>query len=199
MKHITKWLLLSLLLALLIPARGQDTAEGAAASAQNYRLSPNDLVYIKVFQEDDLTSTLRIGQDGTIAFPLIGNVNVGGETADAAARTIRDLLDAKYLVNPQVSLTVIGYANRHITVLGQVQKPGDYNLREQDSVSLLQAIGLAGGFTRLANSSDIIVKRSADGEEKILHFNGKTMAQDTRTKPFTVMPGDIITVNERFL
>ena len=200
MKHLTKWLLIGFLLALLTPGRAQNTGPAAAdAPDLNYRLSPNDLVYIKVFQEDDLTSTLRIGGDGTINFPLIGNVNIGGQTVDASARTIRDLLDAKYLVNPQVSLTVIGYANRHITVLGQVQKPGDYNLREQDSVSLLEAIGLAGGFTRLANASDIIVKRSVDGEEKILRFNGKTMAQDTRTKPFAVMPGDIITVNERFL
>ena len=201
MKLFMKWILPCLLLAMLSPARGQQATPAAAdaAAQQNYRLTPNDLVYVKVFQEDDLTSTLRIGEDGSINFPLIGNLTIGGQTVEAAARNIRDLLDAKYLVDPQVTLTVIGYANRHITVLGQVQKPGDYNLRDQNSVSLLQAIGIAGGLTRLANASDIIVKRSVGGEEKILHFNGKTMAQDTRTTPFSVMPGDIITVTERFL
>ena len=95
-------------------------------------------------------------------------------------------------------MTVLGYANRHITVLGQVQKPGDYNLRDQGSVSLLQAVGMAGGFTRLANSAQIIVKRNVDGEEKILRLNGKTMASDDRSEPFMVLPGDTITVNERF-
>ena len=164
----------------------------------NYRLSPNDLIYVKVFQEDDLNSTLRISEDGTIIFPLIGSVKIGGQTVDMATGTIRDLLNARFLVNPQVTVTVLGYANRHITVLGQVQKPGDYNLRDQSSISLLQAVGMAGGFTRLANSANIIVKRSVGGEEKILHLNGKTMASDANSDPFVVVPGDTITVTERF-
>jgi len=176
----------------------QPSAPQAAAAAANYQLSPNDLIYVKVYQEDDLNSTLRVAEDGTIIFPLIGSVKVGGQTVDAATRTIRDLLDARYLVNPQVTLTVLGYANRHITVLGQVQKPGDYNLRDQGSVSLLQAVGMAGGFTRLANSANIIVKRNVDGQEKILHLNGRTMASDTNSDPFLVVPGDTITVTERF-
>jgi polysaccharide export outer membrane protein len=184
-----------LLFALCIPcARAQDDAGTVA----NYRLSANDLIFVKVFQEDDLNSTLRVAEDGTIIFPLIGTVKIGGQTVDAATRTIHDLLDARYLVNPQVTLTVLGYANRHITVLGQVQKPGDYNLREQGSVSLLQAIGMAGGFTRLANSSDIIVKRNIEGAEKTLHLNGKNMASDNSSQPFVILPGDTVTVTERF-
>ena len=202
---LTKWLLIAASTVFLQGARAQDAAPApqaqpatAALTAGNYRLSANDLVYIKVFQEDDLNSTLRVAEDGTIIFPLIGSVKVGGQTVDAATRSIHDLLDARFLVNPQVTVTVLGYANRHITVLGQVQKPGDYNLRDQGSVSLLQAVGMAGGFTRLANSSNIILKRNMDGTEKILHLNGKTMASDTRSGPFAVLPGDTITVTERF-
>jgi polysaccharide export outer membrane protein len=203
---VTKWLLIAATMAILETVHAQEAAPSQPAGAQaveagtatNYRLSPNDLIYVKVFQEDDLDSTLRISEDGTIIFPLIGSVNLGGQTVEAATRTIRDRLDARFLVNPQVTLTVLGYANRHITVLGQVQKPGDYNLRDQGSVSLLQAVGMAGGFTRLANSADIIVKRNVDGEEKILRLNGKTMASDDRSQPFVILPGDTITVTERF-
>jgi len=180
------------------PIAGQATQAMEAGTVANYRLSPNDLIYVKVFQEDDLNSTLRISEDGTIIFPLIGSVKIGGQTVDMATGTIRDLLNARFLVNPQVTVTVLGYANRHITVLGQVQKPGDYNLRDQSSISLLQAVGMAGGFTRLANSANIIVKRSVGGEEKILHLNGKTMASDANSDPFVVVPGDTITVTERF-
>jgi polysaccharide export outer membrane protein len=181
------------------PATPQSATQAVeGGTAPNYRLSPNDLIYVKVFQEDDLNSTLRVSEDGTIIFPLIGSVKIGGQTVEGATGTIRDLLNARFLVNPQVTLTVLGYANRHITVLGQVQKPGDYNLRDQGSISLLQAVGMAGGFTRLANSANIIVKRSVDGEQKILHLNGKTMASDTRSDPFVVIPGDTITVTERF-
>jgi polysaccharide export outer membrane protein len=203
---VTKWLLIAASMAFLQGVRGQEAAASLpagtqaieAGTAENYRLSPNDLIYVKVFQEDDLCSTLRISEDGTIIFPLIGNVKIGGQTVQTATRTIHDLLDARFLVNPQVTLTVLGYANRHITVLGQVQKPGDYNLRDQSSVSLLQAVGMAGGFTRLANSADIIVKRNVDGAEKILRLNGKSMASDDRSEPFVILPGDTITVTERF-
>jgi protein involved in polysaccharide export with SLBB domain len=181
-----------------VPAQPAPTQAVEAGTAANYLLSPNDLIYVKVFQEDDLNSTLRVAEDGTIIFPLIGSVKIGGQSVATATRSIHDLLDARFLVNPQVTLTVLGYANRHITVLGQVQKPGDYNLRDQGSVSLLQAVGMAGGFTRLANSANIIVKREVDGQEKILHLNGKTMASDNRSDPFVIVPGDTITVTERF-
>jgi polysaccharide export outer membrane protein len=199
-------LLIAASTAFLEGSRAQDAVPAQPAAAQavdagtaaNYRLSANDLIYVKVFQEDDLNSTLRVAEDGTIIFPLIGSVKIGGQSVASATRTIHDLLDARFLVNPQVTLTVLGYANRHITVLGQVQKPGDYNLRDQGSVSLLQAVGMAGGFTRLANSANIIVKRQVDGEEKILHLNGKTMASDNRSDPFVIVPGDTITVTERF-
>jgi polysaccharide export outer membrane protein len=180
-----------------VPAQPSVARTVEAGTSANYRLSPNDLIYVKVFQEDDLNSTLRVSEDGTIIFPLIGSVKIGGQSVADATRTIHDLLDARFLVNPQVTLTVLGYANRHITVLGQVQKPGDYNLRDQGSVSLLEAVGMAGGFTRLANSSNIIVKRTVDGEEKILHLNGRTMASDDRSA-FVIVPGDTITVTERF-
>ena len=202
----TKWLLIAASMTLIQGARSQepaplpDAASQAveAGTAANYRLSPNDLIYIKVLQEDDLNSTLRVAEDGSIIFPLIGGLKVGGESVAEATDNIKNLLNARFLVNPQVTVTVLGYANRHITVLGQVQKPGDYDLRSQGSVSLLQAIGMAGGFTRLANSSNIIVKRDETTGEKILHLNGKSMASDNKSDPFVIVPGDTITVTERF-
>ena len=206
MKLITKCLLLAASVTFVAGLRAQDAVPAPPPAAQSvqagtapdYRLSANDLIFVKVFQEDDLNSTLRVAEDGSIIFPLIGSVKVGGQTVAAATGVIRDRLNERFLVNPQVSLTVLAYANRHITVLGQVQRPGDYNLREQGSISLLQAIGIAGGFTRLANSANIIVKRNTGAGEQILHLNGKTMASDNRSGPFVVFPGDTITVTERF-
>ena len=190
-------LLCGALTAILL-ARGLSAQEtGALDTSQNYRLAPNDLIYIKVFQEDDLNSTIRIAEDGTIIFPLIGGVKIGGLTVQAATKTIRDLLDARFLVNPQITLTVLGYANRNVTVLGQVQKPGSYSLRDQGSIDLLSAVGLAGGFTRLANMSKITVKRTVSGREEVLVLDGKRMAGDRGTAPFAVLPGDTITVAER--
>jgi polysaccharide export outer membrane protein len=176
-----------------------DTHDNKAVegSSLNYRLSQNDLIYVKVFQEDDLNSTLRISEDGTIIFPLIGSVKIGGSTVQSATKQIRDLLNARFLVNPQVSVTVLGYANRNVTVLGQVQKPGSYSMKDQGSIDLLQAVGLAGGFTRSANSAKITVKRSVSGRETVIVLDGKKMAHDSETIPFVVLPGDTVTVAER--
>lgn len=198
--------LLSALLGALVAihaASAQETnsaasdSGGAGGTPQNYRLAPNDLVYVKVFQEDDLNSTLRISEDGSVIFPLIGSVKIGGLTVQTATKTMRDLLDARFLVNPQITMTVLGYANRNVTVLGQVQKPGSYSLRDQGSIGLMQAIGLAGGFTRLANTGKVTVKRTVEGRQIVQVLDGKRMAGDSGTASFAVLPGDTITVAER--
>ncbi len=168
---------------------------GGAAVSDNYKLNPGDLVEIKVFQEDDLLTTTRIAKDGTISFPLLGTVQIGGKTIPAATAHIRDLLDARFLVNPQVTITLQGFDKRRFTVLGQVQKPGTYSMLYQDSIDLLEAIGTAGGFTRIADQSSITLKRIVAGNEQIIKLNAKAMARN-KGKTVEVLPGDIITVGE---
>ena len=167
-------------------------AETASVSG-NYVLSPNDVVLVKVFQEPDLDSQHRISQDGTVTFPLIGLVRIGGKTVDAAAETIRGMLAKGYLKHPQVRVNVLEYAKRRFTVLGQVQKPGSYVLPEEQSAVLSQAIAIAGGFTRLANTGKVTVRRTVDGEEKTFK-----VSVNSEGSQFQVLPNDTITVGERF-
>jgi polysaccharide export outer membrane protein len=169
----------------------------AAAVSANYRLSPGDLIYVKVFQQDDICSTLRISEDGTITFPLIGSVKVGGLTIAEATQTIYTPLNARFLVKPQISVTVLSFTDRHVTVLGQVQHAGDYNLKEQGSVDFLEAIGLAGGFTRLANTSDVTVRRVLNGQTTIIRVNANKIATESGASDVQILPGDTITVQER--
>jgi len=171
-------------------------ATAAAEIAQTYRLSPNDVVRVKVFQEDDVTTELRLGKDGSATFPLLGVVNLGGKTVDEAAANIREALGKDFLVNPQVTLTVVEYAKRRFTVLGQVQKPGSYELPGEESVTLLQAIAMAGGFTRLAVQSKLTVTRTLGGK-KSLTVDVRSAAKDPATKPFEILPDDTIIVAER--
>src|SRR2546423_526454 len=86
-----------------------------------YALAPNDLVLVKVYRQDDLESRLRLSANGSATFPLLGTVNLAGKTLEEATAYIRDLLAKDYLVNPQVTLTILEYAKRRFTVLGQVQ------------------------------------------------------------------------------
>ena len=169
------------------------------SDSQNYRLLTNDLVHIQVFQEDDLQSTERIARDGTISFPLIGTVSLAGKTLQESAEVLQARL-REYLVHPQVTVRVAEYSKLRFTVLGQVTKPGIYELPNDSTLTLLEAIGMAGGYTRIANSSKITVKRqSPHGEETLLRVDGASMAKDKTSQRFEVQAGDTIMVAESFL
>jgi len=168
-----------------------------ATTLDNYILSPNDIVLVKVFEEPDLDSQHRISQDGTINFPLIGVVQISGRTVAQAAATLRDRLLKGYLRNPQVRVNVIEYASRRITVLGQVQRPGSYVLPSEERVDLLQAIAMAGGFTRLADEGKVLVRRNVNGVETIIKVNAHAETKNSSSQLFEVQPDDKITVGER--
>jgi protein involved in polysaccharide export with SLBB domain len=155
------------------------------------------LIQIKVFQEPDLDTSVRIPGDGHINFPLIGEIALTGQSVQQATRVIRDRLQARFLVNPQVSIAVLEPAKRLFTVLGQVQRPGTYRFPEQQELDLLQVIGIAGGYTRLADPGRIVVKRRLDGSEKIIRLDGKRLAKGESVEPFSIISGDVITVGER--
>jgi polysaccharide export outer membrane protein len=174
--------------------RGAAAATAAPAVSRDYRILPADVLEITVFQEDDLKSTLRVTNEGTIAFPLIGVVNVGGLTPQQASQAIRDRLAQGYLVNPQVTVTVMEFSKRRFTVLGEVQKPGSYDLPDQQDITVLQAIGMAGGYTRIANPGKVTLMRRVNGQQKTFELNAKKMASGSAESAFTVVPGDVITV-----
>lgn len=162
----------------------------------SYLLSANDLIKMSVFEEADLETTVRISSDGTVTFPLIGSVKVAGKTPQAAASLVRELYAKDYLVNPQVNLTVMEYSKRRFIILGQVQRPGTFDMPDRDSVTLLQAVGMAGGYSRIADPSKITVKRNSNGKEAVIKINGKRMASGEENVNFEVVPGDIISVGE---
>jgi polysaccharide export outer membrane protein len=168
-------------------------------SQPSHVLLPGELIQIKVFQEPDLDTAVRIPGDGRVNFPLIGDVALAGQSVQQATRVIRDRLQARFLVNPQVSIAVLEPAKRLFTVLGQVQRPGTYRFpaTEQQNLDLLQVIGIAGGYTRLADSGRIIIKRRIDGSEKIFRLDGKRLARGESGEPFSIISGDVITVGER--
>ena len=168
-------------------------------SQPSHVLLPGELIQIKVFQEPDLDTAVRIPGDGRVNFPLIGDVALAGQSVQQATRVIRDRLQARFLVNPQVSIAVLEPAKRLFTVLGQVQRPGTYRFpaTEQQNLDLLQVIGIAGGYTRLADSGRITIKRRIDGSEKIFRLDGKRLARGESGEPFSIISGDVITVGER--
>lgn len=187
-----------------LPPRGNPLAQPlaptervAAESVSNdYRIMPADVLDIAVYQEEDLKSTLRVSKEGTITFPLVGVVNVGGRTPLEAGAAIREKLSKGYINDPQVSVTVLQFSKRRFTVLGEVQKPGSYDMPDQQEVTVLQAIGMAGGYTRIANPSKVTLMRRANGRDDVMALNAKRMASGSVESIVLVKPGDVITVAE---
>jgi polysaccharide export outer membrane protein len=164
-----------------------------------YVLRPNDIILIKVYQEEDLATQARIARDGSITMPLLGTVNLRSNTVEQAVSLIREQLAKDYLVNPQVSLSIVEYGKRRFTVLGQVNRPGTYEMTSDEPVNLLEAIASAGGYTRIGNSRKVIVQRMVGDRKEIFKLDAASMAQDKNSKPFMIQPEDTITVGEKWI
>lgn len=171
--------------------------EGVTATeSADYLLAPDDLLDVRLFQEPELDAVIRVSGDGVGIFPLIGPVPIGGKSIAQATEAIQAAYRDGYLKNPQVSLTVRAYAKKLFTILGQVQKPGSYDMQGSNSITLLQAIGMAGGYTKIADPSNVTVKRKEGGGERVLKFNAKRMARGDDNNVFTIKSGDVISVGE---
>ena len=133
------------------------------AVTPNETLGEGDVVRISVFQSPELNTEARISERGEINFPLIGEVLIGGLTpADAGARIAQRLSAGKFVVRPQVNLSVIEVRSRQVSVLGQVGKPGRYPL---DGVSdkLTDVLALAGGINP-GGDDNVVVMLNRNGK-----------------------------------
>ena len=150
---------------------------------------------MSVFHQPDLTTRSPIAGDGSVQFPLIGEVKLAGLPLRSAREIIRKRYDSDYLVEPQVYLNVVAYAQHTFTILGQVNKPGTYEFPGGKPLSLLEGVGLAGGFTRLANASSVIVKRNSKGADQTVKVNAKQRVNSNKAS-FQLQPDDVVTVTE---
>jgi len=172
--------------------------EGPRLPVRPYVLVPNDLVQLKVYQEDDLSVSVRVAPNGTATFPLIETVKIGGLTVEEAARVIREALARDYLVDPKVTLTVLEQAERTFSIIGFVQKPGAYAIVGAESVSLVQAIAMAGGGAPEAKLSKVTVMRPVAGQpNQIFVLDALKMIRDPNAAAFQVLPGDTVQVPDK--
>ena len=174
------------------------TPSNALNAPTGYVLRSNDQVAVEVFGEDDLRTNTRLNGEGNLSLPLLGSVHLGGLTLGQAASKITELYGRDYLVSPRVNVTLVGYAKRRFTILGQVNRPGSYEMPEgsPDGIDLLEAIAMAGGYTRIAAPERISIRRrSATGDDEILRVDAKRLAK-RGGESFQVAPGDTVTIAE---
>jgi len=170
---------------------------GGASAPAGYVLGPNDYIGVEVFGEDDLRTNGRLNPEGNLSVPLLGSVHLAGLTLTQAASKLTELYGRDYLVNPKVNVMLLGYAKRRFSILGQVGRPGSYEMPESnpDGIDLLEAIALAGGYTRIAAPERITVRRQSANGDKIFKVNAKKFNKGSGGG-FRVEPGDTITVGE---
>lgn len=133
------------------------------------RITPFDVLEIKVFGVDSLAGSYQVDASGAIKMPLVGIIDAKGYTAFELAKLIEKKLGESYLQDPQVSIRITEAVSQQLTVEGSVSKPGMYPVRGK--VSLLQALAVSGGPTEGANVRKVIVFRVIDGKRQVAGFD----------------------------
>jgi len=166
-------------------AGGSSPSAGEAVSARDSnKLGPNDRLRITVFGQPTLTGEYTLDGNGVLAFPLIGNVPADGSTTIQLQQAIAAKLEPDFLVNPNVSAEIV--TRRPFYVIGEVQKPGNYPY--VTDMTAVNAIAMAGGFTRRAKKNDFYIRRlDKDGKMVRIEANAGTVLQ----------AGDTLEVRER--
>jgi polysaccharide biosynthesis/export protein len=166
-----------------------------AATPADYLIGSGDKLEIAVIGHEDLDRVLEVRGDGTIGFPLIGDVPVAGKGLSQIGREMTQSLGKDYIINPQVSVNIKEYGSQWVTVIGEVNKPGRQLLKQK--MRLLDLLAEAGGFTAYANRKQIEILRSegADLRRKMV-VNLRTIEEGKRTDiPLTA--GDVVIIPRR--
>ncbi|MDO6445522.1 polysaccharide biosynthesis/export family protein [Colwellia sp. 1_MG-2023] len=150
----------------------------------DYVLGPGDQISIVVYDEPDLSTNVKINKTGFISFPFLDDIKVIGLTPKKLENVIKQGLLGDYLINPQVTVSIVQY--RPFFIHGQVMRPGGYPY--QDDLTLDKAIALAGGLGNRASKTEWKITRIVDGKSVIITGSVMTL----------VYPDDIIEIEQSF-
>src|SRR6266446_3212206 len=161
-----------------------DTNLNTMASTAALRLAPGDKLRVTVFGEDKLSGEYQVDSAGSLSLPLAGTIQGAGLTKAELEQALTAKLKSEYLRNPKVTVDVVSF--RPFYVLGEVQKPGEYQFRS--GLNVLSALAIAGGATYRASTSKVLIQRSGSTE----------MTEYQQSPTVLVMPGDVVRVPERY-
>ena len=178
-------LIFSTLAVICSHALAVDETVARRAPLAAYRVDTGDRISIAVYQEPDLSvNDARVKADGTIAFPLLGDLQVAGLTSQELQTMITARLLDGYLKKPSVTVSIDAY--RLYYIKGEVKRPGGYSFL--DGLTVAKAVALAGGFTPRASESRISLIRESNPDQTV----------DSISLGTPILPGDVITVGESF-
>jgi polysaccharide biosynthesis/export protein len=156
------------------------------SSPSHYLISANDILNIFVWKEADFTRDVTVMPDGRIIFPLIGEIEAQGKTVTGLKNEITEKLKA-FISSPEVTVMIKATQAKHVYTIGKIGKPGLYQL--EPSMTILQVLSTAGGFTEWADTKNVLIVRRKDNKEVMYRFNypdftsGKDLGQNIVLEP----------------
>jgi polysaccharide export outer membrane protein len=148
-------------------------SQTALVNYKDYQVGPEDQLDIVVYGQDALNRSLRVNGQGEIIMPLVGAVKVAGLTAQEIERRLMELYDARFLVNPQITVAVKEFRHQRVAVTGAVNKPGSYEIIGPRT--LLEVLSMAGGFSNQGTPSGGGAQ-AGDGVTVTRHQNAPDLA-----------------------
>ena len=188
------------LLACSLQVNAEDPAKFASSPAatetatfgqSEYRLGPEDVIEVFVWKQPDLSTTAVIRPDGKVSLPLLGELEATGKSAVQLQDEVTKRL-LQYVADPMVNVIVKEVNSPKISVLGQVNKPDRYHIKQR--LTVLDAIALAGGFTDFAKRDKVTIIRNSGPDKLRIQVNLKKVVQDGRGEVYYVEPLDTIYV-----
>ncbi len=178
--------ILAVFVACLVLASPLSAQEAKNSDSTKYQLGSGDKLRISFFGKhySDLSGDYEIDGAGIVPLPLVGNIRLGGKTISEAENAIKDAYKPDYVKDPQVSVQVIYY--RPFYIWGRVDSPGSYP--HVSGMTILEAVVIAGGFTR----------RARQGKMKIIRGNDPSRTEHDATPETVILPGDVIEVPQRY-
>jgi len=176
------------------PPAGKPSTLAGVATPEDYVIGPEDVLVVTFWRDDTMSGEALVRPDGRITLRLLGDIPAGGLTTQQLGEVLVKAA-AKYLEDATVTVVVKQINSRRVTVVGEVARQGEFKLN--GPMTVLQAIGQAGGVTEFADKSNISVIRTVNGVPKALPFDydaimrGKKLEQDIPLKP-----GDRVVVPE---
>ncbi|MFH0917769.1 MAG: SLBB domain-containing protein [Candidatus Omnitrophota bacterium] len=169
------------------------------AESSKYRVQPTDVLSITVRGQPDLTTKTRISDEGFLSFPLLGKVNVKDLTVQEIEEKLKRRLEVDYLVNAQVLVFIEQYHPKQVSVMGEVIKPGKFDMPDEKKLTVTGAIVMGGGFTVDADIANTKILRLKDGREEFIKVDMKDVTLNgEKGKDIVLEPDDIIVVPKGF-
>lgn len=196
-KALVAWLFVVLGLVSVGPTPAQEpskaVSDGTAIPAtEAYRIGPDDLLQVSVWKNESLSRSVPVRPDGKISLPLVNDVEAAGLTP-AELRSVLTKKLAEYISDPEVFIIVQEVRSFKVSVIGEVARPGRFDLRGPTTV--LDVLAQAGGLSAFASRSRIVILRREGNGAKRIPFNyNKILADEREDNNLYLRPGDIVVV-----